>query len=189
MGKTNESIIRLNDQFAELNEALNENGGEITPEIEEQMNALELSQEEVAENIRQLVAWNKKQDEYIDEEIKRLQARKKARKNTVDYFKRRLLETMMANGINKIKTAFCTVTLCEGRESVGCDESFVTSRYEENADRLREILPDYIKVTLTVDKTEALRMLKQGAPVPTHNEGNVELPDIYITKSPYLLVK
>lgn len=189
MGKTNDSIIRLDEQFASLSEALNDAGGEITPEIEEQLNALQLSQEEVAENIRQLVAWNKKQDEYIDEEIKRLQARKKARKNSMEYFKRRLRDMMILNGVSKIKTAFCTVTLCEGRESVGCDEKAVTARYEENADRLRELLPDYVKVTLSVDKTAALDMLKSGAPIPTHMEGNVELPDVYITKSPYILVK
>ena len=189
MGKTHESIIRLNDEVEAINDMLIENGGEITPEIEERQNALQLTQEEAADNVRQLIAWNKKQDEYIDEEIKRLQARKKARKNSVEYFKRRLRETMIAGGITKIKTAFCTVTLCEGRESAGCDEDSVTGRYEETADSLRSLLPSYIKVQLSVDKTEAMKYLKAGMPVPTHMEGGLEMPDIYITKSPYLLVK
>lgn len=189
MGKTNESIIRLDAQFEALNDMLEENGGEVTPEIEQQMNDLELSQVEVAENIRQLIAWNKKQDEYIDAEIKRLQARKKARKGSVEYFKRRLLETMLANGVSKIKTDFCSITLCEGREGVGCDEKQIVQRYDETAEPLRDLLPSYVKVELHVDRTEALRVLKEGGIVPTHMEGNVELPDIYITKSPYLLVK
>ena len=110
MGKTNESIIRLDEQFAELNDALIENGGEVTPEIEEQMNALELSQVQVAENVRQVISWGKKEDEFLDAEIKRLQGIKKARKNTVEYFKRRLLEVMIANGVGKIKTDFCSVS-------------------------------------------------------------------------------
>ena len=189
MGKTNESIMRLDSEFEALADALEENGGEVTPEIDEQMNQLQLTQQEVAENIRQLVAWNKKQDEYIDAEIKRLQARKKARKGSVEYFKRRLLETMMANGITKIKTDFCSITLCAGKDSVGCDEKQIVDQYQETAQGLRDLLPSYVKVELSVDRTEALRVLNEGGIVPTHMEGNVELPDIYIVRKPYLLVK
>ena len=190
MGKTNESIIRLDEQFAELNDALIENGGEVTPEIEAQMNALELSQVQVAENVRQVIAWGKKEDEFLDAEIKRLQGIKKARKNTVEYFKRRLLEVMIANGVGKIKTDFCSVSVNEGKESVGCDEAFITGRYANTVEEaLGGILPSYIKVELSVDKTEALRLLKEGAPIPTHQEGDVELPDLYIKKSPFLTIR
>lgn len=189
MGKTNESIIRLDDQFAELNDLLIENGGEVTPEIEEKMNALELSQVQVAENVRQVIAWGKKEDEFLDAEIKRLQGLKKARKNTVEYFKRRLLELMLAHEVFKIKTDLCSVSVSEGRESVGCDDAQILKQYDETANGLRELLPSYIKVELSIDKTEALRLLKEGAPIPTHFEGNVELPDLYIKKSPYLVIR
>lgn len=190
MGKTSESIIRLNDQIADLNEALIENGGEVTPEIEEALKTLDLSKAEVAENIQQLVAWNKAEDEYLDAEIKRLQARKKAKKNAVEGLKNWLLQVMMASQTEKLKTTFCTVSVCRGRDSVGGDEEFIKSRYIDAVEEAaRDIIPDYLDIDLKLNKTTAMQMLQQGAPIPTHMEGQVELPDIYITRKPYLLIK
>lgn len=190
MGKTSESIIKLDSSFEELNDALIESGGEITPEIQGMFDHLDLAQERAADNMQQLIAWNKSEDAFLDAEIKRLQARKKAKKNAVERLKNWLLQVMLSRQITKIKTTFCTVSVCAGRDSVGCDEDFVTGRYIDAVrEAVEDILPEYVTVELKVDKTAAMDCIQNGRPVPTHMEGQVELPDIYITRKPYLLIK
>lgn len=190
MGKTSESIIKLDGAFEDLNDALIESGGEITPEIQSMLDNLELTQEQVADNMQQLIAWNKKEDEYLDAEIKRLQARKKSKKNAVERMKAWLLDVMMARQITKLKTTFCTVSVCAGRDSVGCDEDFIRYRYIEAVeDAVAGILPEYVTVDLKVSKDIAMNAINLGHPIPTHDENGVDLPDVYIVRKPYLTIR
>ncbi|MBQ1524142.1 MAG: siphovirus Gp157 family protein, partial [Firmicutes bacterium] len=89
------AIWRMNNTIYEVSEALEESGGELTPEIEEKLESSKLTKVEVADGIKTLMAKVKTEDAALAEEIKRLQALKKARATALESLKRYLLDYML----------------------------------------------------------------------------------------------
>ena len=184
------AIWRMNQTLMEVSEALEENGGELTPEIEEKLQESELSQVEVADGIKTLMGKVKAEDAILADEIKRLQALKKARANALDGLKKYLLDYMLTSGTKKIEAQYCTVTVANGPESVVCEEEKLLGAFEQRLLDLQDSLPPYITVDMKVNKTALKDYLKQdGAVVPTIKEGNVEWPAAALVRNPHLLIK
>lgn len=184
------SIWRLNATLESVNDELMENGGELTPELEEALVNAELSQVEIVDGLHELVRMAKAQDEILSQEIKRLQGLKKARTNALDGLKKYLLNYMIGNGIQKIEGQFCKVSVAAGKESVSCDEAALVAGVEGQVGDALSFLPPYIQVDIKVSKSALLNYLKEdGAVIPTIKEGEVDVPLANIVKNPYLLIK
>lgn len=175
-------IYRLNETLAEVNDELMENGGELTPELEQKLAGAELTQVEVVDGLQSLIAKVKTEDAAIADEIKRLQALKKSRANGLEGLKRYLLSYMLNNGVERIEGAYCKVSVAAGRESVEVDENTVLENGTISSiiDVARKNLPSYVTLEAKVNKTALMQSLKSGEPVP----GDVE-----IVRRPYLLIK
>lgn len=184
------SIWRLNAALEEVNEALMDNGGDLTPELEEKLAKAEMSQGEIADGLHELIRINKAGDTVLGDEIKRLQALKKSRANALEGLKRYLLNFMQSNGIEKIKGDYCTVTVAAGRESVNCDEQALLSGVEDRLADLMDEVPPYIVLKAELSKSALLDYMKEdGAIIPTAKEGEVDVPLASIVRNPYLIIK
>ena len=180
------SIWRLNETLAAVNEELMENGGELTPEIEDALVSAGMTQVEIVDGLNELILKNKAEDAVIAERIKELQGLKKSRANALDGLKRYLLNYMTGHDIKKIEGQFCKVSVSDGNESVSCDDDAIVARYEKQVADALAFLPPYVQVDIKVSKSQLLSYLKQdGAAIPTVKD----VPVAQIVKNPFLLFK
>ena len=146
------NLYELTAEQARIEALLEENGGEITPEIEE---ALTLTAEALPKKvdgygvlIRQFAAA----EAACDAEIKRLQALKKTAQNAQRGMKDRILYAMQAFGYDKL-TGEITKFSTRSSKAVEIDEEELLERYLEPIAKLNAALPDWLKVEPKVSKT------------------------------------
>lgn len=110
----NELTTEMMDILHQIDiEAEQGNSGEISPELEERLQAIESELPAKIDGyvyvIRELLGYG----EECDHEAQRLFARAKAWKNKAAWLKGRILNTMQAIGETKLKTARNTVSVCK----------------------------------------------------------------------------
>lgn len=133
---------------------LEENGGEITPEIEEQLSInrdqLQTKGVNYALVIRQLTG----ESDMIDTEIKRLQTMKKSKDNTIDRMKNTIKDAMILHGVEKLQGDIISLSIRKSPDAV---------IVEDDAK-----IPDEYKVDQPkkIDKKSISNALKQGIEVP-----------------------
>ena len=171
-------IWRMSEEMKNITDELIDNGGEMTEELTQRIESLQLSGGLLVDQIQQVGAYIETQNAVLDSEIKRLQAIKKTRANAAEGVKRFLLSFMINNGIKKIEGDYSTATLCAGRESCKCDEEAIKAQVAQQVADLSKQLPSYITLEVKVAKGEILNMLKAGEPAPGE-----------IVKNPYILIK
>ena len=146
------NLYQLTAEQARIEALLEENGGEITPEIEE---ALTLTAEALPRKvdgygvlIRQFAAA----EAACDAEIKRLQGLKKTAQNAQRGMKDRILYAMQTFGYDKLAgetTKFSTRT----SKAVEVDEETLLARYRDEIAEFNATLPDWLSVEAKVSKT------------------------------------
>lgn len=160
--------------MAAIEDALWENGGELTPELEEAMTETSASLVAKTDGYGALVRKFDSAASAIDAEIKRLQALKKTATNAVDRLKERLKYSMQTNGLSKLEGSLTKVSLRRS-ERVVVDEESILAPYIFTLDAIRGTLPSYVKLgDLKVDKTVIKDMIKKdGIEIPdAHMEDN-----------------
>lgn len=145
------NLYELTAEQARIEDLLEENGGEITPEIEE---ALTLTAEALPKKvdgygvlIRQFAAA----EAACDAEIKRLQGLKKTAQNAQKGMKDRILYAMQTFGFDKLAgetTKFST----RSSKSVDVNEDVLLMNYREKIARFVSTLPDWISLEVKVSK-------------------------------------
>jgi hypothetical protein len=164
------NLYQLTAEQARIEALLEENGGEITPEIEE---ALTLTAEALPRKvdgygvlIRQFAAA----EAACDAEIKRLQGLKKTAVNAQKSMKGRILDAMQTFGFDKLAgetTKFST----RASKAVEVDEDTLLARYREKIAEFAATLPDWLSIEPKVSKTaisneyKATGMTPEGAQV------------------------
>ncbi len=116
-----EHLYEISKDFMELQEAAN--NAESVDEsmmlaLKDTMEGLQLSFEEKAQNIVNVMKNVAVNVDAIDDEIKRLQARKATIKNKEEWFREYLRSNMEKTGINKIECEFFTITLAKSAAKV-----------------------------------------------------------------------
>jgi Siphovirus Gp157 len=121
-------LYKIEQEYINLADQLIENGGELTPELEE---ALIINKEQL-EHKGQCYGFVVKSLEsdvdVIDSEIKRLQGLKKSRGNTIDRLKESIKKAMELYQIDKLETPTLKISF-RSSESVEVDESMLDSKY------------------------------------------------------------
>jgi hypothetical protein len=163
------------DQLALLDRLvalMEETGGESTPDSDEILDALELSEESVKDKmdaycavIGQLEADSKSLVAYADElldKAKRIKSRAQTKLNTADRLKERMVTTMDLLGQKTIETDKNRITLAiSGAQSVIIEEGvmadFVFSTDPNGATYVSE------KTTYTFDKTGIKKAIQDGS--------------------------
>jgi len=144
------TIYQIEQSYNQLAEELIENGGELTPSLEE---ALAITEEQLQ---NKSVAYSfviKQMDadvEIIDAEIKRLQAAKKQREKASEYLKERIKHAMDTFQIEEIKTPLVKINFRKSETVEVEDVNALPSLYK------------VVKVTEQADKVAIKAALKDG---------------------------
>ena len=147
------TIYQIEQSYNQLAEELIENGGELTPSLEEQLAITEeqLQNKSVAYSfvIKQMDA----DVDIIDAEIKRLQALKKQREKASEYLKERIKHAMDTFSIEEIKTPLVKINFRKS-ETVEVDDV-----------NLLPLTYKVVKITEQADKAAIKAALKDGVDV------------------------
>ena len=172
------TLYALTAAQAAIEDALYENGGELTPELEAQLAETREALPAKIDGYNHILARLAGMEAAADAEIKRLQALKKTAQNAQKSLKGHLLNAMQTFGIEKIEGSTCKVFRRLSPESVNItDEGRILARAQEEAEELTSKLPTYLSFEIKINKTalkDALRegMLVAGAEL-TRNESVV----------------
>jgi len=105
------TLNEIVEQHYNIELALIENGGELTPEIEAMLSDNNQGFEDKLDGYALFINHMKTQSAGIDLRVKELQARKKSLSNTVEGLRGRMLASMLETGVNKAKTAEFTYSV------------------------------------------------------------------------------
>lgn len=150
-----------------IEDALWENGGELTPELEEAMTANAMDVAAKVDGYGALIHKFDTAESSIDAEIKRLTALKKTAVNAKDRLKSYLLYSMQTLGISKLDGTLNKVSLRRS-ERVVADEESILAPYLFALEEFRKTLPDHISLgDLKINKTVIKDMIKkEGIQIP-----------------------
>jgi hypothetical protein len=131
---------------AELYEVYNEienNGGEMTPELEATLEITESERLTKGEGYVYVIKQLRSQSDMIKSEIKRLQEIEKRYQNSADKLANTLLQSVVAHG--QIKTALVTISSRKSKSVSITDESLLQAEYlriktEPNKTAIKEAL-------------------------------------------------
>lgn len=163
----NKSLFQISNEYRNLEMELFESGGEITPEIENQLVINESELKEKSKNYVHVIKKIEFECDYIDAELKRLNQAKKTRKNVISVLKMGIKNAMDLYGYKEIDLITNKINFRKS-ESVIID-------CEIND------LPDELKIleVKAISKTEIKRMLKEGK----------EFENVYIQENKNLQIK
>lgn len=132
---------------------LEENGGELTPELEQALLITEENFTQKAEGYCKAIAIYNGQAAALDEEIKRLTAKKKTAENAVARMKDALKNSMNVLKLDKINAGTFTISTRKSQSLEVLDEALVPEIYKETV------------TTIKVDKNAIKADLKAGVEV------------------------
>lgn len=145
-----ETLYQLTEQMSALESLLEDNGGELTPDIEALWQETGESLTKKVDNYNALIIKLKNYSSNLDAEIKRLQGLKKTADNSLKNIKEHIKSVMEQFGIDKLEGAYCKISLASST-STEVDEETVLAPYLSRIERL--MLPEWITADLKVSKT------------------------------------
>lgn len=177
---TNKTLFQLTTDMVAIEDALWENGGELTPELEAAMAETSASLIAKTDGYGSLIRKFESATTSIDAEIKRLQALKKTAVNATERLKNHLLFSMQTNGVNKLEGNLTKISLRRSERLITDDES-ILAPYYFTIEAIRETLPPYIQLgDLKVNKTAIKEMMKKDG---------IELPDAHLEENWSVILK
>ena len=144
------SLFIIKNEMQLVVNQLIENGGELTPELENKLQITETQLKEKATNYGAVIRSMEYDKTVIDAEIKRLQDLKKVRTNTIDRLKATLSEAMKQFEIDQIETPTIKISFRESKAVEILDESLIDKKYKTQL------------ITTKVDKLQLRKDLKNG---------------------------
>lgn len=147
----------------QIEEQLDETGGELTPELEDLWNETGESLVAKVDNYNALIIKIENYTENLANEIKRLQALKKTADNSLARIKGHIKDVMVANGFSKLEGAFCKMSLSSITSTV-VDEELLLQPYNGKIQKLQEDLPSWLTIEPKISKA-TLRFIYKGSDV------------------------
>ena len=161
------SLFQLTTDMAAIEDALWENGGELTPELEEALSETSSSLIAKTDGYGALIRKFESATSSIDAEIKRLQALKKTASNAAERLKERIKFSMQNNGMSKLDGQLTKFFLRRSERTITDDEAILMP-YQYTLEEYRRTLPAYITLgDFKVNKTIIKDMMKkEGIIIP-----------------------
>ncbi len=141
---------------------LEENGGELTPEIEEALATTESQIPAKVDAYKGYLDFLDGRVELLKAAIQEMQRKKKAVENAKERVKDYVKQTMLSFGLDKIKGEVYTASLRETKSlkvEAGTLIGFI-------AEKMKMDLPSWIDVEFKVNKTELSRFIKENGITP-----------------------
>lgn len=149
----------------QIEQALEENGGELTDELAELLTDTEVSIKQKADGYRAIMAKFNDKVDAVDKEIKRLQDIKKTAKNAEKRMKEYILGVMGIFGLKKIEGELCSMTRTTSK-ALDVDEEMLLAVHKDKIAELQSLLPEYLTVEIKVSKTAIKNKFKDSDILP-----------------------
>ena len=163
------SLFQLSADMSAIEDALWENGGELTPELEQALTETEQSLAVKTDGYNSLIRKFASQADVIDAEIKRLTALKKTCQNAEKRLKNHICETMGMFGIDKLEGQYCKISRAKTTSIETNDELLLATCLPAIA-AINESLPPYIRVEPKISKTAIKEYQKTEGILPAGAE-------------------
>lgn len=163
------TLFQLSADMSAIEDALWENGGELTPELEQALTETEQSISAKVDGYHAVIRSFASQEAILDAEIKRLTALKKTAENAQKRLKNHLCDTMGMFGIEKMEGAYCKISRAKSSR-VETDDEQITSAYRNKVDELNASFPPYISLEMKVSKTAIKEFMKEEGILPAGAE-------------------
>ncbi len=141
---------------------LEENGGELTPEIEEALATTESQIPAKVDAYKGYLDFLDGRVELLKAAIQEMQRKKKAVENAKERVKDYVKQTMLSFGLDKIKGEVYTASLRETK-SLKVEDGTLSGFI---AEKMKMDLPSWIDVEFKVNKTELSRFIKENGITP-----------------------
>lgn len=159
------TLFQLSADMAAIEDALWENGGELTPELEQALQETEQSLAAKADGYYSLIHSFAYKKDAIKAEIDRLTKLKKVAENAEKRVKQHICDTMGAFGINKLEGNL--VKFSRGRStSTETNDEQLKAAYTAQIANLMDALPPYLDVDVKVNKTALKEYIKEEGITP-----------------------
>ena len=149
----------------QIEQVLDDNGGELTDELVVLLTDTELSIKQKADGYRAIMAKFSDKADAADKEIKRLQNIKKAAKYAEQRLKEYILGVMGIYGLKKIEGNLCTMTRTSSK-SLDVNEELLLAQHAEKIAELQASLPEYLTLEVKVSKTAIKDKFKNSELLP-----------------------
>ncbi|WP_099368109.1 siphovirus Gp157 family protein [Sphingobacterium sp. 1.A.4] len=150
-----QSLFHISQEYLQLANILESNGGELTPEIEEQLNANTEALQVKASNIAfMLKKWSVEEDN-IYNEIERLKNMLKVKTNSKERLKSYLKTNMEQMDISEIKCDLITVRLQKSKSSVEIVEKAIIPKKFLN--KKIDVVPDKVAIKEALESGEKVK--------------------------------
>lgn len=163
------SLFQLSADMSAIEDALWENGGELTPELEQALTETEQSLAVKTDGYNSLIRKFASQADVIDAEIKRLTALKKTCQNAEKRLKNHICETMGVFGIDKLEGQYCKISRAK-TTSIETNDELLLATYLPAIAAINESLPPYIRVEPKISKTAIKEYQKTEGILPAGAE-------------------
>jgi hypothetical protein len=124
------NIYEITQDALRIYQQIMANDGELTPELEEEMQITEANLTQKAKGYGYVILHNGSQMDAVDAEIKRLQAIKKTRQRLEEKLKERILNTMLILGKDRIEADTITFSIRKSEAVEILDEAYVPNEYK-----------------------------------------------------------
>ena len=159
------TLFQLSSDLVAIEDALWENGGELTPELEQAMEETEQSLAKKADGYYSLIHSFAYKKDVIKAEIDRLTKLKKVAENAEKRIKQHICETMGAFGIEKLEGDFVKFSRAKSVSTETNDDQLKAAYTAQIAD-LIDSLPPYLTVDVKVNKTALKEYVKESGITP-----------------------
>ena len=163
------TLFQLSADMAAIEDALWENGGELTEELALALQETELSLARKADGYNALLRSFAATKENLKAEIDRLTKLKKTAENAEKRIKQHICDTMGAFGIDKIEGDKSKISRVR-TTAIETNDDMLMFSYQKNLDDLNAILPPYIRAEMKVSKTAIKEFQKEQGILPAGAE-------------------
>ena len=163
------SLFQLSADMAAIEDALWENGGELTEELSLALQETEKTLATKADSYNYLLRSFASKADILDAEIKRLTQLKKTAENAEKRIKEHICETMGMFGMDKIEGNFCKISRARSTK-VETNDDQLKAAYLINLEEFNKNLPPYLSAELKVSKTAIKDMQKNDGVLPAGAE-------------------
>lgn len=161
----NLTIYQLGEQERALIDLLYENGGELTPEIEQALNDTQEGLVKKVDGYNKIIRELDYYSEACKAEAKRITENAKRAENAKNRLKSHILEAMRMFEWDKLEGDTVKVTRTK-REAIEVDMDEVNANLDLDLKIAKMQLPDYVKVSATVDKTRVKQLYGNADVMP-----------------------
>lgn len=163
------TLFQLSADMAAIEDALWENGGELTEELSLALQETEKTLATKADSYNYLLRSFASKADILDAEIKRLTQLKKTAENAEKRIKEHICETMGMFGMDKIEGNFCKISRARSTR-VETNDDQLKAAYLINLEEFNKNLPPFLSAELKVSKTAIKDMQKNDGVLPAGAE-------------------